>query len=1002
MKIKSILLLIFLVSILCGLCGCTDCVSPNAGISTDEQSINIPVVPFPIDKKTTWVNSGINIKTTEETPLTITGTINFCEAADAQARLNNKKRILVPNLFCQGGTEYGANSACSLSSEGYYIDTDIKVNKGDSLKFNLVKKEIKITDCRSLPEEVSNYNKGDKAPNQRPIDPIEVCENGAEGLGPFLNNIETAVVTNDEGPSSNNVCLNRQKCQWYSSAIIDLRPYILVDEEAQKAFCPAAPLENQASKEEMEKRLKGQDYRALHPEYQYKDHCRSRERDDPLKKFSAYDVNYMCNNFCNGQICENDLYSLRHIYYGEGCYRAELLPKKGGKDGKNEEGISIETHSFADLLVAKIGDQKTDANSVVKQCINASPGKQGGQNCLDINSGSGNIPGIELDVLYKINDDVEDSSSLMLGIAGHPGAYDQGKYSGYNVEIEYSCLYTNGEKLFVYIGNTPENIKPGDPGTYSLHNTEGVKDGNLSRLVLNPQSATNDKTINNVAGTIYFAIQGAEKSSTYKQALKQGDNYIASDNNKYIIEIVKPSWNPNFSAPFDLLITALTNFFYGSTDVKNTKNIQNGGIVKNLFENLRKGLAVPIQATLVLYITTFGLMFLLGMVQSPKADVVIRIIKIAFIILLVSDRSWAFFGQNLVQLFVNSTGELIYYFSDNSNKAYDGHNTFGFLDNTIGIVLTSEFWLRVLSLIFAGPVGWLVFYFLCKGIWEFFSAIFEALINYLIVIVGVSFLLTLAPLFISFILFKKTQDLFNSWLKMLISFSLRPVFLFTFLIFLNQILMAVFYQINSFGACPSCILYLPIFEDEGICLLTSLRPQGFSADDSIYSRMERDYVSGGETFFDLPFGLSAILIFIIVTNMMKHAGNIAQASLDAIFESWGGMSISEATSDAGQALKSIIGKDEQTKAELQQAAGKQHKKRQNVKIEPATGGSGGGIDRLNKPSNNLGSPSDRLEINPPRDKPHAPVASTSPRPEQPDQPEENSTNEDQNEDRTRR
>ena len=71
---------------------------------------------------------------------------------------------------------------------------------------------------------------------------------------------------------------------------------------------------------------------------------------------------------------------------------------------------------------------------------------------------------------------------------------------------------------------------------------------------------------------------------------------------------------------------------------------------------------------------------------------------------------------------------------------------------------------------------------------------------------------------------------------MLISFALRPVFIFSVLAFLNAILMALFYELSQFGACTSCWISVDIFGDP-LCIIKMYLPVGFTNDYTMQDRM---------------------------------------------------------------------------------------------------------------------------------------------------------------------
>jgi type IV secretory pathway VirB6-like protein len=53
--------------------------------------------------------------------------------------------------------------------------------------------------------------------------------------------------------------------------------------------------------------------------------------------------------------------------------------------------------------------------------------------------------------------------------------------------------------------------------------------------------------------------------------------------------------------------------------------------------------------------------------------------------------------------------------------------------------------------------------------------------TYIKCIIGLSFMLALAPIFIILILFQRTYKLFEGWLSMVINFALQPILMFAFL-----------------------------------------------------------------------------------------------------------------------------------------------------------------------------------------------------------------------------
>ncbi len=63
-------------------------------------------------------------------------------------------------------------------------------------------------------------------------------------------------------------------------------------------------------------------------------------------------------------------------------------------------------------------------------------------------------------------------------------------------------------------------------------------------------------------------------------------------------------------------------------------------------------------------------------------------------------------------------------------------------------------------------------------IWMTFTMFVRSTVTLLMCLTAVAFLISLSPIFISFALFNSTVNIFNSWVRFLISYSIQPMFIF--------------------------------------------------------------------------------------------------------------------------------------------------------------------------------------------------------------------------------
>ena len=78
---------------------------------------------------------------------------------------------------------------------------------------------------------------------------------------------------------------------------------------------------------------------------------------------------------------------------------------------------------------------------------------------------------------------------------------------------------------------------------------------------------------------------------------------------------------------------------------------------------------------------------------------------------------------------------------------------------------------------------------------------FEAAVIYLSALIAIGLIITMAPVFICFLLFGITRSLFENWLRQLISYAIQPIILFTGLIFISMILRQEIYSALGFRVC---------------------------------------------------------------------------------------------------------------------------------------------------------------------------------------------------------
>ncbi|TNK93726.1 conjugal transfer protein TrbL [Wolbachia endosymbiont of Leptopilina clavipes] len=903
MSRKSLLLILCLV-----ITGCTmDCVEPGLQSRNTSVSIDVPVREAGEGVKIHWVDSGQVISKDEKIKFTLGGSVNFCPLKEGK----NPKRVLVPAVFCAndlipnysnklidnasldereicGDIGFGNNE---FYSNRRYVDTGIKANPGDKLSFSLVPREITINYDNpegkgiSFDDNCYRAEENDKKDKATIKDMLNggtfFCgESGKRTKVEFAKinkeNIEErrVLVGNGYTPYDNKVHFNKDYIQnsWINGALLDLR----------------------RTKIGLDKLCNGKK-------------CDFNE----ISKYSSYELNCYYQNICYNAkgIGENCVSSIRYEKYDKRntCdmyshlkrIEGELKEIEENKRDSKQIDINLisnsklnfkedrEDISWAEALVAKAGDLNNQNTAKGIQCFPENKGAKGDNVCSQI---GGNFEhfSLKLNHDYKIDEkDIIPGSSVMLAIASNGN--HQLHRGGYHVAVTRSCNFDSGEKLYMYLGDSP----PGDPSVRKTNNFKKVRkldkitEDNVDYYIIDGSHLVNEES-----KKIYFGIN---VENVEKDDITDKDSKYYEDN-KYTVNLfLKRKINDFISSTVNKIFDVITD---GSEDG-----------IKIPYEGYRKGLLQGIRALLILYVIFTVVGYMLGTIQLSKFDFIIRIFKIAFIAFAFSDRSWEFFGTTLSGLFVEGS---IYLVDSFSGYIGEGGKNFAFLDLTAGVLFTGETWLKFLSLMLSGPFGFIAFLAILYATFVFLRCIISATFKYVISTVLVAFLLSLAPLFIVFILFQQTKTLFDNWIKTLAHVSLQPVILFSSLSLLNQLMYSVLYNLTNFSACYQCLISVN-FLSYDLCLMKSILPLGYSPGTSVDVALSTGERAGGH-FAALPIDLIQAFIYLIIASAMGAFVSISETMAQALFSSGYGVAqgVSHISRSASQAMLSTVGLDDRT------------------------------------------------------------------------------------------
>ncbi|MFK7973829.1 MAG: type IV secretion system protein [Rickettsiaceae bacterium] len=250
-----------------------------------------------------------------------------------------------------------------------------------------------------------------------------------------------------------------------------------------------------------------------------------------------------------------------------------------------------------------------------------------------------------------------------------------------------------------------------------------------------------------------------------------------------------------------------------------------------------------IKVMLIIYIMFYGMMFLLGMVKINQTDLVIRVVKIAFVAGLMNDKTFEFFNNYIFDSVTGFTDQIIANMSGYS--LFSGSTTITnplmFMNEVMTrVLISSTFAAQMMAMLSMGLNGVLYFIiiFVCIGI--LLLVLFRSMAVYLMAYMAIAVLLGIAPLFLTFVLFERTRYLFDNWVKFTFRYMIEPVILLAGIIILTQLMTIYLDYVVGYSVCWKCAIPIkvpfstipgitPAFLDVDLFCFNWFAPWGFDA-----------------------------------------------------------------------------------------------------------------------------------------------------------------------------
>jgi type IV secretory pathway VirB6-like protein len=308
-----------------------------------------------------------------------------------------------------------------------------------------------------------------------------------------------------------------------------------------------------------------------------------------------------------------------------------------------------------------------------------------------------------------------------------------------------------------------------------------------------------------------------------------------------------------------------------------------------------------VRLLLNLYVVITAIQFLLGSISLSQMEFIKRIIKIAVVSSLTTGAAFELFDNYIFDLVIRGGADLLASFSGVSVDSPSTH-PFAFADEFMSeVIFTKRGVFKILAIVSIFPQGLMMCFITMISTALAVQAIIRVLVIYLMALIALSLLLTIAPIFLTFLLFDKTKTLFDNWVSTVVRYILEPPIVFIGVPVLVKFVAISFDKITGFSVCFKCVtpFAIPVSEILGgesaagaltLGCITWFAPWGF------------DPVFNDASEFNLY--IMDFLVMFLVSMILSNYVNIANQLVNSLTPGLGSGESAPPVSGAAQKLES--------------------------------------------------------------------------------------------------
>ena len=229
-----------------------------------------------------------------------------------------------------------------------------------------------------------------------------------------------------------------------------------------------------------------------------------------------------------------------------------------------------------------------------------------------------------------------------------------------------------------------------------------------------------------------------------------------------------------------------------------------------------------------LFFTFMGVGYFAAFIQVSKGELMSVFIRFGIIYTLLSPTSWEFFNFYIVEGFWGATTTMANMVLESFNESIFGSSQIEFsigqtidsnilqnVDDIMAMFVSDPVNSKIMALLFSHELGWLLIIALYFAFFVFIMSMVKLTVIFIFVFLTLTILLSLAPIFIIFAVFKYTRNsYFQQWLQALFGAAIQPMMLFVFVGLFLTIISSFLYEMLYYQVCWQSLINLVIFDIE--------------------------------------------------------------------------------------------------------------------------------------------------------------------------------------------